>query len=342
MKPSRWIVTSLVGTSVCLPLVSIATEDLGGSASTEVLLASLPQRNDRVWIQVLRPVSNEDLALQLGLDETQLAHLNDTDEDHRYESGDWLTLPLRKAREAGRIASLDSRALQHTLPVQAPPPVVSGNSAASAVVRFGDTLVKIAQRYGLTLAELLQLNPGLETARLVVGTQVRVAQSSPAPRRLLLGLKPVGSGGLSWPELPRFGQERPGSFDPGSTAWVWPAQGVFTSGYGWRWGRMHKGIDVANNVGTPIVAAAAGRVTFAGWHDGGYGYLVEITHEDGSLSRYGHNSRLLVREGDAVAQGQTISEMGSTGRSTGPHLHFEIHPAGRGATNPLQFLPPRA
>jgi murein DD-endopeptidase MepM/ murein hydrolase activator NlpD len=340
MKPSRWILTSLVGTSVCLPLVGIATEDLGGSASTEVLLASLPQRSDRVWVSVNQSITNEALALELGVDETQLARLNDTDEDHRYEPGDWLAVPVRKAEEATRIASLESGALRRSLPMQAPPPV--GAEASNTVVRFGDTLMKIAQRYGMTLAELLQLNPGLETARLVVGSQVRVAQSSPGRNRMLLGLKPAGSGGLSWPEMPRFGESAPGRFDPSSSGWVWPAQGVFTSGYGWRWGRMHKGIDIANNVGTPIVAAASGRVTFAGWHDGGYGYLVEITHEDGSTSLYGHNSRLLVREGDAVNQGQPISEMGSTGRSTGPHLHFEIHPAGRGAANPLQFLPPRA
>jgi YD repeat-containing protein len=105
---------------------------------------------------------------------------------------------------------------------------------------------------------------------------------------------------------------------------------------------MHKGIDVANNVGTPIVAARDGRVTYSGWHDGGYGYLVEITHQDGSRTLYAHNSRILVRTGELVAQGQPISKMGSTGRSTGPHLHFEIHPPGRGAANPLQFLPPRA
>ena len=77
MKPSRWILTSLVGIAVCGPLVGIATEDLGGSASTDVLLASLPQRSDRVWVQVLRGISNEQLALQLGVDESQLARLND-------------------------------------------------------------------------------------------------------------------------------------------------------------------------------------------------------------------------------------------------------------------------
>ncbi|MEB3322952.1 MAG: M23 family metallopeptidase, partial [Synechococcaceae cyanobacterium] len=93
---------------------------------------------------------------------------------------------------------------------------------------------------------------------------------------------------------------------PQSTTWIWPTKGVFTSGYGWRWGRMHKGIDVANNVGTPIVAARSGRVTYAGWHDGGYGYLVEITHDDGSLTLYAHNSRILVRVGEMVGQIQVV------------------------------------
>lgn len=120
---------------------------------------------------------------------------------------------------------------------------------------------------------------------------------------------------------------------------IWPAKGVLTSGFGWRWGRMHKGIDIAGPVGTPIVAADSGVVTFAGWNDGGYGYLVEITHANGSQTLYAHNSRLLVQEGQKVSQGQQISEMGSTGFSTGPHLHFEIHPNGQGAVNPMAFLP---
>jgi murein DD-endopeptidase MepM/ murein hydrolase activator NlpD len=221
-----------------------------------------------------------------------------------------------------------------------PPPATT----VSTVVRLGDTLLKIAQRYGLTMGELLQLNPGLETARLVVGSQIQVVRSAPGRSRMLLGLAPVGSGGLSWPELPSFGNDqRPTSpYLRGNSALIWPAQGTFTSGYGWRWGRMHRGIDIANNVGTPIVAAARGQVSFAGWHEGGYGYFVEITHEDGSRTRYGHNSNLLVREGQQVDQGQVISQMGSTGRSTGPHLHFEVLPPGEGAMNPLQFLPPRA
>ncbi|MGB3309975.1 MAG: peptidoglycan DD-metalloendopeptidase family protein [Nodosilinea sp.] len=126
-----------------------------------------------------------------------------------------------------------------------------------------------------------------------------------------------------------------------SNGFVWPTQGTFTSGYGWRWGRMHRGIDIAGPVGTPIVAAAPGVVVRSGWNSGGYGNLVDIRHADGSVTRYAHNSRLLVREGQQVGQGQQISEMGSTGYSTGPHLHFEIHPPNSGAVNPMAYLPDR-
>lgn len=130
-----------------------------------------------------------------------------------------------------------------------------------------------------------------------------------------------------------------GSKQQSANGFVWPAKGVFTSGYGWRWGRMHKGIDIAGPIGTPIVAASDGVVTYAQWNDGGYGYLVEITHPDGTETVYAHNNRILVQKGQRVAQGEQISEMGSTGFSTGPHLHFEIHPAGSGAVNPMAFLP---
>jgi murein DD-endopeptidase MepM/ murein hydrolase activator NlpD len=303
------------------------------------LIAALPAPSaDRVWVKVRSTISNEDLATRLSIPEESLAELNDVNEDHRYDSGEWLVLPSQKVRTAKQLASLDTSQLRRTPPLEAPPPLED-----SSVVRFGDTVFKIAQRYGLTLAELLRLNPGMETARLVVGSPVRLAQSAPMRPRMVLGLRPSGSGGISWPELPGFGSDQNfGGGEPSTTGWIWPTRGLFTSGFGWRWGRMHKGIDIANNVGTAVVAAKAGRVAFSGWHDGGYGYLVTIAHDDGSRSLYAHNSRLLVREGEEVRQGQAISQMGSTGRSTGPHLHFEIHPPQRGAANPLVFLPPRA
>jgi len=121
--------------------------------------------------------------------------------------------------------------------------------------------------------------------------------------------------------------------------YMWPAKGVLTSPYGWRWGRMHKGIDIAAPIGTPVFAAAPGVVVTAGWSSGGYGNVVDIQHADGSLTRYAHNSRVLVQVGQLVAQGQEISEMGSSGFSTGPHCHFEVHPRGHGAVNPIAYLP---
>jgi murein DD-endopeptidase MepM/ murein hydrolase activator NlpD len=126
-----------------------------------------------------------------------------------------------------------------------------------------------------------------------------------------------------------------------TAAYIWPAKGVLTSGFGRRWGRPHKGIDVANGTGTPIYASADGVIEKAGWNNGGYGNLVDIRHNDGSMTRYGHNSKILVQAGQAVRQGDTIALMGSTGFSTGPHTHFEIHPSGKAAVNPIAFLPPR-
>jgi Peptidase family M23 len=120
--------------------------------------------------------------------------------------------------------------------------------------------------------------------------------------------------------------------------YVLPAKGEFTSGYGWRWGRMHRGIDVAGPVGTPVVAAASGKVITASWDDSGFGNRIEIQHPDGTVTLYGHNSRIVTHVGATVHQGQQIAEMGSTGHSTGSHVHFQIHPAGKEAVNPMSFL----
>ena len=116
-----------------------------------------------------------------------------------------------------------------------------------------------------------------------------------------------------------------------------PAQGDFTSGFGLRWGRHHRGIDIANAVGTPIHAVWAGEVVDAQW-SGGYGLTVEIRHRDGSLTRYAHCSRLLVGVGERVAAGQIIAEMGNTGNSTGPHLHFEVIDESGVAIDPVRKI----
>jgi hypothetical protein len=251
------------------------------------------------------------------------------------------SLPSEPTQAQAELASAEGLNWQPLYPQPASAPTAPRGSRG--LVRSGDTVLSVAQRYGMTVSDLLRLNPGLEMASLTPGIQLRVAPTAPMRAHMLLALRPAGSGALSWPDLPNLPQvpqaPLPGS-GPGD--YIWPTQGVFSSGYGWRWGRMHKGIDLANRTGTPIVAAKEGRVSFAGWHDGGYGYLVEISHADGSTTRYAHNSRLLVGQGQEVRQGEVISQMGSTGNSTGPHLHFEIIAPGMGAMNPLNFLPPRA
>jgi len=174
-------------------------------------------------------------------------------------------------------------------------------------------------------------------------TQEGLFATAPVPGQIYNGNLQPQPGETVSPQLPPLSP--PGTYLPDSptrfNGYIWPSKGVITSGYGMRWGRMHKGLDIAAPTGTPIVAAAPGVVVTAGWNSGGYGKLVEIQHPDGSLTLYAHNNRILVRRGQQVAQGQQISEMGSTGYSTGPHLHFEVHPSGRGAVNPMAYLPKR-
>lgn len=124
---------------------------------------------------------------------------------------------------------------------------------------------------------------------------------------------------------------------------IWPVAGPISSYYGYRTSPVgigstfHEGVDIAGDYGTPISATAAGTVTKAGWV-GGYGYLVEVRHADGIVTRYGHNSAVLVYEGQHVDQGSMIALMGSTGNSTGPHCHYEVRIHGE-AVDPMYFLP---
>ncbi|WP_228461265.1 DUF5930 domain-containing protein [Paracoccus liaowanqingii] len=110
----------------------------------------------------------------------------------------------------------------------------------------------------------------------------------------------------------------------------------YTSGFGRRWGRMHQGIDMAGPVGTPIHTTGDGVVTFAG-RSGAYGNLIKISHELGTETRYAHLNRIHVKVGDRVSQGERIGDMGNTGRSTGPHLHYEVRMNGR-AVDPMSFI----
>lgn len=125
----------------------------------------------------------------------------------------------------------------------------------------------------------------------------------------------------------------------GSFMWPVPYTRNITSGYGMRWGRMHTGIDIASAgvYGQPIVASDSGVVTWAGYDSSGYGNYVIIDHGNGYKTLYGHCSSLAVSNGQSVSKGQTIAYVGSTGNSTGPHLHFEVR-SGNARLNPLGFV----
>ena len=127
-----------------------------------------------------------------------------------------------------------------------------------------------------------------------------------------------------------------GTGTPSASGFIWPVNGPVVSGYGMRWGRLHEGIDISASSGTPIWAAASGTVIHAGWL-GGYGNLVVVDHGDGLATAYAHASAILVGVGQQVSQGESLSLVGSTGNSSGPHLHFEVRVNGV-AVDPLLYL----
>ena len=130
-----------------------------------------------------------------------------------------------------------------------------------------------------------------------------------------------------------------GGDTPVTTPTGWPTNGFISSGYGLRWNgaEFHQGIDIAAEMGTPIVATADGVVTIAGWNAGGYGNMVDIDHGSGVSTRYGHASAVVVTVGQRVRRGQIIAYVGSTGHSTGPHLHYEVRLSGQ-PVNPTSYL----
>jgi murein DD-endopeptidase MepM/ murein hydrolase activator NlpD len=184
--------------------------------------------------------------------------------------------------------------------------LASRDSLVAARREKSATLASIQSDRDSTLAEI----DALEQQSAALAARIREAQQrSPAPAVVA----PSGSGQLRW-----------------------PVSGPVTSGFGARWGRMHEGIDIAVGEGTPVRAAAAGTVIYAGWMSG-YGNLVVVDHGNGLSTAYAHNSSLATAVGQAVAAGEIISYSGSTGHSTGPHVHFEVRVDGS-AVDPLGYL----
>lgn len=174
------------------------------------------------------------------------------------------------------------------------------------------------------------------------GVESEYVGGSSAPQILAIAeFKPVVNLGEQIVKTIEYNAERvQADLDNRGPSVAKPAEGAFTSGYGPRWGTIHQGIDIANAVGTPILAVMDGTVIDSG-PASGYGNWIRIQHTDGSISVYGHMETLDVTVGQTVRAGEKIAGMGNRGFSTGSHLHFEIHPAGMGPVDPLPWFAER-
>lgn len=196
-------------------------------------------------------------------------------------------------------------------------------------VRLGETVSEIAARYDANPQDIIQFPPnGLlgDPNRLREGSQILV----PGGRKV--DIAPA----IAPPRQPAVVSPAPAPVAPAASGWSWPVRGLLTSPFG----PAHPlGIDVAIPPGTPIVAASGGLVTFAGGNPCcSYGYHIIIDNGAGYETMYAHLSSFAVKKGDRVAAGQRIGFSGSSGNSTGPHLHFELHRNGV-VQDPMQYLP---
>lgn len=197
--------------------------------------------------------------------------------------------------------------------------------AATHVVASGETLYRIALHYGVSVGQLMAANGISDPATLRVG-QVLVIPGQ--YNEASLGTERTSNTHLYYG--PRAERQ-----------FLWPVSGgAVSSGFGMRNGSMHEGVDIAAPVGTPIHAAAGGAVEFSGQLHG-YGNTVIIRHDDDYVTVYAHNYVNLVHEGDNVAAGQVIAEIGTSGHATGANLHFEVR-RDNIAHDPLAYLPPPA
>lgn len=203
-------------------------------------------------------------------------------------------------------------------------------SGLSYKIKKGDTIAKIAKLLQAKSEDIAEFNT-IDDSHLTIGAVIIV----PGGRKSTSERLP--SSQLAAPGAARgryVGGTPPPSLRNVGGGMVWPTTVRYITQY---FRLRHPGLDIAGPIGTPIYASDDGVVVASGWNSGGYGYMILINHGNGLSTRYGHNSRLFVEVGERVTKGQTISLMGSTGRSTGPHLHFEVI-AGGVRVNPFLYV----
>jgi len=248
---------------------------------------------------------------------SQLIPRNSTAQDssYRIEAGDNLwSIARQKQVSMASLMSLNGLNENSILDIGEVIKIPSSN-ALIHVVSAGETMWGIAAQHGLNVASIENANQDKNPNCLNIGDRLKIPQrSSAAP-------------------LQASGSSRGISF---TGVFSWPITGTITSAFGWRKSGYHHGLDIANKLGTPIKAAAAGTIIFAGWKNI-YGRTVMIQHADGKCTLYAHAQKILVRVNQRVTKGQVIAKVGVSGNSTGPHLHFEVR-KGNQVVNPLSYL----
>src|SRR5690606_22351296 len=205
-------------------------------------------------------------------------------------------------------------------------------ASGSYVVKPGDTLYQIAQRHGMDVPTLARLNNITDPSQLRVGQTLRLsgkagsAPETPPTTATPIPVKPVEP---TAPPTPTRAS------DAGLISWGWPASGKIIQGFN----SNTKGVDIEGKLGDPVVAAASGKVMYAGNGVRGLGNLILLGHSNGFITAYAHNHKLLVKSGDTVSKGDKIAQLGQTDTSS-PRLHFEIRRSGT-PVDPLSYLPKR-
>lgn len=198
-------------------------------------------------------------------------------------------------------------------------------SGVAHTVTRGESLGKISRKYNIDEDDILAFNEITDPSKIVVGTKLIIPEGRPQFSPAPISSRPIARVTDIFKTLPGGG---------GSGQLAWPTAGRYiTQYYTWR----HGGLDIDGNFSSPIYASEAGVVETAGWHAGGYGIQVLVNHGNGVKTRYAHLSKLLVVPGHQVGRGEVLGIMGSTGRSTGSHLHYEIILNGV-RQNPLAYI----
>ena len=203
------------------------------------------------------------------------------------------------------------------------------------IVKKGDTIYSIGKRYNTDYHILAKRNGIKKPYIIYVGQRVYTKGYAPDIRSKSVSKKTKTKKVSSY--KPRIS---PPSASHSRVKLAWPAKGRLSSKFGPRKNRMHDGIDIAAKEGTTVLAAATGKVVYADSRLSGYGNLIILRHSTDMFTAYAHNQKNLVKRGQTVKAGQQIARMGSTGRASGSHLHFEVR-RGETAVDPLAYLPKR-